>query len=372
MMEFSYFSGFILAFVIGLVKVAISFSNLLSIRARNLAKVGQHYNCFQGRFVEQKSGKGSHLFFVIYMLVLAPLFSWLSVMSAAWTFVAAWSNKVPVPEKIKEIQFKIASIDLSKEQLAEMYQEIAVFYGVNNPISALQNSDEDSDRFTLVIETGDWPREITVDPKSKTYVYYSRTPDYDSVFNSKFEYKIENLELWQRELEDSVDHYGKIEYDIKDNVVLEYEIRKRHEESSFKIVDLEEKLQRLNNSVKWHRVEAHNVTLFIFSHHPDLISAFDFRKFVRSEWERLKIAVVKINKAVTELGGNVVETEFGFEPRYGESQSEEQKEALSKIFEQDMKVKFGASSAEHRNFKSIESEFRKWLGEKSEATKESA
>jgi len=32
-------------------------------------------------------------------------------------FVSTLTNKSPVPERLKELQFKIASIDLSKEEL---------------------------------------------------------------------------------------------------------------------------------------------------------------------------------------------------------------------------------------------------------------
>ncbi len=51
--------------------------------------------------------------------------------------------------------------------------------------------------------------------------YYRHTPDYDSVFNSEHEYRIEGTNVFARLLEDKVEHYTDVEYRVKDNVVLE-------------------------------------------------------------------------------------------------------------------------------------------------------
>lgn len=124
----TYFNGVFISFLIGLVKLAIGASTALSLKAINLKKLDLHYQPFQGNFTNREAGKSVWALLCLYLLFLAPMFSWLSVISSLLMLVYAWTNKPPTPEKIKEFQYKISTTEYSREQLVELDREMLHFF----------------------------------------------------------------------------------------------------------------------------------------------------------------------------------------------------------------------------------------------------
>ena len=74
-------------------------------------------NLTEGQLTKEKPSAGKVAFYVVDILILTPLLSWLYVGYQIDMFVKARINKAAVPEKLKEINFKLSSIDLPKEQV---------------------------------------------------------------------------------------------------------------------------------------------------------------------------------------------------------------------------------------------------------------
>jgi hypothetical protein len=230
-MEGFYFTGWLTALIIGFIKMFIGFSNLNSIRSQNLEKVGLYFNFFIGDYTTTKPFFLVYILYVGYLLGLAPLFSWLSVISGSWTFISAWNNKVEPPEKIKELQFKIATMDLPKEDVQSILSELKSILGSD---ARLENSIEEQvfdkisppENNTLNLGDEKWPADFEIDTNTKTIVYTGHTDDLSSHFYTYYQYKIEGNVVSMRVLEDSTTTGGKTERHIMDNVVLESDIRK--------------------------------------------------------------------------------------------------------------------------------------------------
>lgn len=366
-MGFTYESGVWLAFLIGLVKVCISTSALFSLRARNLKKVGIHYHCFRGDFISSKpTGVLGFLFYLFYMLMLAPLFSWLSVLSSAWGFISWLSNRTPVPEKIKEAQYKIAHLDLSKDELTKLLSAIAIALGTTLPVTS-DSPESDEEPNTYVLEPGEWYSEVRVNTSQRRLVFYGHTPDYDSVFNSIYEYRFEGGKLIARLIEDSVEHYGKVEFKIKDNVVLESEIRSRDAEKKFKFGNLDEELKNLKEAVEWSEFRRYDVRFFVMSRHPETFPIIEFKKAVRQDLERVQSGVLNFVSVAKGLRVVVVETDQGIDFKDPEHFSDSEKDSVKALFKEESILKFGISLGELQSHKKIKGDLLKFLGEKTAA-----
>lgn len=372
-----YFGGVAVAFIIGLIKLCIAFSLSHSQRARNMAKVGLHYSYFNGTFnLTSPEGWGKVVWFTIYLLIIAPIFSWLSVISAAWMFISARVKQTAVPEKLKEIQFKIAHVDLTKDQMTNLLNEISEVLQTNPIVvngsggetrisSEITNSENDEDSFTLVLETiedSDWYLEVSVEPKSKLFHFHSHPPDYDGLYYSTYEYKFENTKLLVRLIEDYSDHIGKIEFNVKDNVVVTSEISKRHAESSINIDSLEEKIESYSKQVEWHEFKRHDVRFFIMSKHIELFPPMEFRKTVRQELERIRSDKGKFQNQMEQMGFVIHETEEGFQAKFPKDCTEEQRKKLQALYDEKSKSNTSLVNDMY-SYKDIENCLLKWLDE---------
>ncbi len=119
-----YFTGVVVAFLIGMVKLGAALSTRFSIRANNLKKLGLHFRAATGTFEPEGTTPGGWIALAIWLLALAPIGSWISIASAVWTYVSAIRNRKPVPDKVKALHSRVASGELSKDQLVELQEEI--------------------------------------------------------------------------------------------------------------------------------------------------------------------------------------------------------------------------------------------------------
>jgi hypothetical protein len=305
-----YLIGVSIAFLIGLYKVLTSLATASSIRARNLSLIGFGFNPWAGTFIQASSSKWySWLGFIVYALGFEPLFSWLIVLLFAWQLFTGWTNKVPVPEKIKELQYRIATSRESKAAMQQLSGEIAAFYGQPAPVfdvdGELISDGLDEEQDELSIGDADWSDSISLDRKNKRYHRYSHPSDYMSVFHSDHEYRIEGVTVFTRLLEDKTDHMGQdTHYSVKDNVVLEHDIRQRYSKG-FQLRTIEEELQRYRDAVEWSEMHSGELKYSILHRSPDLVPVFEARRFFRQEIQRLQVGIDGIIKGAAELGVSV-------------------------------------------------------------------
>lgn len=145
-MDYTYESGFQIAFMIGLLKFSITIAVLFSTRAKNMAKVGIYLSLFNGTFSSFKENNAKYLiWYAFYMLALAPLFSWLSVASAVFYFAFQKLTAPPVPDSLKEIQYRVATIEMSKIEMLAVIESTKKILSPNLTTSSERQLDlEDS------------------------------------------------------------------------------------------------------------------------------------------------------------------------------------------------------------------------------------
>jgi hypothetical protein len=216
-------------------------------------------------------------------------------------------NKVSVPEKIKEVNYKLSSIELPTDKVKECMNEIASFYGYSDAgFRTLSDSeDDDPDEFVFDPAEGenDWYSEMQINPSLKQYTINTHSPDYGSSNTTLYEYKIDNAELYSRVIESKHEYYTDVDYDIKDNVVLENDVRKSISKSILSSQkDIDDKLARLKSDVEWQKVLP-RFKYFIMFRHGDIFKDTELKKYFRSEIERIKSGYAALEQEVTKLGG---------------------------------------------------------------------
>ncbi len=153
----------------------------------------------------------------------------------------------------------------------------------------------------------DWYAEMRLEPSLKQYTIYSRTPDYHGQYYTLYEYKIEDREIYIRVSESKTDYLTEITYDIKDNVVLESEVRDRMSEQSFMSSDdeIDEKIKELNEEIEWQKILT-RFKYFIMLRHRDVFDSSFLAKYYQSELERINNGFLSLEKNVENFGGYIV------------------------------------------------------------------
>ena len=366
-MDDLYLSGVIFSFFIGLIKIGIAISAISSVRAGNLKKIGLYYSGINGTFTTSKPSVLKFTGFFAYMVLLAPIFSWLSVASAAWSVIHWLNTRSSIPEAVKIIQYKIAHVNLSKEQMISAQEEISKVLGMPSQIRVgAQEENEAYDTLTLVLDHGEWYSEIVVDPTLLSLKSYGHTPDYDSIFHSQMEYKIEGETILIRLINDYTDNYGKESWHVRDGVVLESEIRNRHD-TRFNVISVDEELEKYRSQTVWYLLKNYTIKFFIMSKHSNLFPPGEFRRLVRTELEKLKLATAKFNCDVTAMGIEVIEGAEGFDFRYPDYFPEQDRKRVEALFSKESLNSYGISVNELNTFKEIQTELMKLLGDRNAA-----
>jgi hypothetical protein len=367
-----YKSGVLISFLISLYRLMNAFAATLSIMAANMELIGLHYSPWTGTFVSKRTKVLGWAWFVLDMLFVAPLLSWISVAFFSWHVVVMWTNRAPEPERIREMQYRVANCRLSKEEMENLNVESATLLGPPVPISTgSDGSSEDDadgdDPDELILDPGEWYSEIRLNRGQKRYHSYGHTPDCDGIFDSDYEYRIEGTKVFERLLEDQSDHYGIVEFAVKDNVVLEHEIRQHAGDSDGKlgIYNIEDRLKDLREAVQWHELGTCELKFFILSRHPELLPPVDARRLFRQELERLKVGVDALVKKATEAGAVLHEEKDGFYrlcvPNQAEGVSSEK---LATVLSEDSLKSYGISFGEFGNSKGLILALQRLLGEK--------
>jgi len=310
-----YLLGVIIAFLINVVRLFITIITGFSQRIRNIQKLGFQYNITEGQCTKEKPTPGKVAFYIADVLIITPLLSWLYVCYFLFTIVKARINKAPVPEKLKEINYKLSSVDLPNEVVKECMNEIARFYGAEDAGFDDRNPyDDEYYKNTYVITSGsgmhDWNVDLELDKKSRTFAINARDPDFGEHIDT-YEYKFEGTELWTRTIEAKHKYPDHTEYDIKTGVVMEQDYRARQKDTLFSSPEeVEEKIQKLYSEINWEKNPNPAFTYFILFRHGDLFDDITTKRFLQSEYERLTYGFKRLEERVNKLGCSICKQEF--------------------------------------------------------------
>ena len=291
-MENTYWLWYKIAFALEIISIIIGLTYLSSTRAKNLEKIWLFYSIYRWKFVEwKKSWTFSKIIWIILTLLINPFFSWIDILFRAYSYINILVQKLSTPEKLKEIQYKLWASILTKEEVRELLNESANFLWKTLTL-------EQDEEYTLTIDENEYrTSEITL---SGNKIYTNSHPnDYLSDFNRIYEYKIEWFKIYQRLLEDKIEHAGDKEYyDVKDWVILESDITERFKKSKLLGISmgekLDEKMEKLKKACEWNELTFYKTKYFILSKHS--FPKQWLRNFFRSELERIKSSLTKVKE----------------------------------------------------------------------------
>jgi hypothetical protein len=366
-----YITGVLLALIINIIIIVFTLSSYFSIKSKNLKNIGLHFSLWSGNYVAEKTTWVGFLFYTVYILTISPLFSWLSAAFTIFLYMKGMVSKVPVPEKIKEINFKLSTVELPRDKVQEYMSEFGKFYGYDCANVGDRILDADDPNLYVIepaIEKDDWYREIRLDRPIKNYIMYSRTPDYDAQFTDVNEYKFIGTNLWTRTIEDKREFPGDRHWDIKDNVVMELDVRTRMGKNGFDSQErIEEKISDLKKQVDWNECKINKIKYFIMYRHDDIFNNFDLKKYMRTELERIKSGYKRLEDEVKALGGDIEHKSIfdGMKPilliTSKENVSDENRQKLDNILQEDHICAYGISYYEFSEVKNLIKELENYL-----------
>ena len=288
------------------------------------------YAVIDGSFQDKPRHFVTTTYLWLSSFVIAPLLSWFHVLWVIGFKAYHLINKPPVPEKVKEIQFKLGSAHHSKEKVLELLNEIAIASGHSG--IRLPGEDEDADTMELRKDLNVW---MEVNRGIKQFTISQTNSDTHSWFYSVHEYKFDQTDVYERTIEKWADRAGDPkEYEIKDNVVLESEICERDEGAVFRMNKPEEKIDKLKQEIAWRKLTFRPQAYFILSRHQEHLPPGFFRSFMRNEQERIKNGIRRLKESFTEPGWELTETDEGWDLMYPENKDSDQEiEAATKYAE---------------------------------------
>lgn len=145
-------------------------------------------------------------------------------------------------------------------------------------------------------------------PEVKTYERHFSINDDAFFATQKYEYKVASdpLSVSERLIESFTE--PPLEYEVKDGVVLESEIKKND------LLQLRlGKIEDLKKIVKWQKLENNALLYYILSLHPEVLTKNEYRRFLREAQEKLKsgLSLVEAKVKQDDTGLEVLEDEHG-------------------------------------------------------------
>lgn len=347
-----YLLGFWISLIIGLIKIVISLSVINSRRAANLEKVSLYYHPMSGQFIEKEFSWWSFAWLVVWMLILAPIFSWLSVVSAAYSFVSHHTNKTEVPEGLKKIHYQIANLNLSKEQMLSLLRESQSFLAPKDSKvaeSTLDNliAEPDIERPRLDIDNSGFRASWEIDVIHKRIIFDSKTPDYDVITDAIMEYKIEQTNVFIRTLHERERTYTEEYIHIQDNVVIESTIREECKNNRF--MKFDELIAKYSKEVEWRPVEFHKLKFLILQNHPEVLPSVEFRKYARQELERIKNGRLKFETEADKFGCYLLDEADSCSFKFKEELGDKFNKEIEELFSEKGFQQFGVTRLEVQN-----------------------
>ena len=315
-----YLKGVLIALFANGVLLTINFVKKFTKKTIRLQKEGLNYCIIDGSFNKAPYQKSKRLFLIAITVFIGPFSSWLYVIYLAF--------------KDHSDRYKNDFFD------------------------------------SLELNTGDYPVNLLLDTKKSRFTIYSRTPDWHTQTHTIFEYKIEDTNIFCRTIERWSELDGiKIEYEVKDNVVLEAEIRERTELNSFLTPEEQEQdIQSLIQTVQWHRVK-YEIEFFILSIALQKNENV-FKKYLRSESERIKNGIRLLKNSITDPELKLTEFEDRVAIAYSVDCADSVKASAKKLLSKEHLEPFKITPSEvyesNRIIKSIDYYLEKMVPKKNE------
>jgi len=348
-----YLAGTMIALCLNIYRLFLSISTATSIRARNLKKIGYYFNLSKGAFVETKPSALLVSFTILDLLIISPLLSWLPVVLALFNWFRVRANKMPTPEKLKELQFRLATSDLTKEQVERTYsgiRELLSTYGFQNAAEEYEDTNS--------LCSGKY-NEYRIMPTAKRIRLCWHTPDYDSTGEAIYEYKMDGYNVESRLFEQFTGEYSIKErnvYVVKDGAVLETEIRERAQKDKFSVSlgeTVDEKIAKLNSETKWTILPISKLKYFIMSKHPHFYPDGELKRYFRQELERFKSGFNKLKVKAQENGYVISNTDYGTQihcpDNAGDSERKQLSDTYETVFTKQIFTEAGLSQSEFSN-----------------------
>jgi len=176
-----YLSGVLLCILINLFGIVATFFGYFSTKSKNFRKINLYYNISTGSYSKKKPTWWAILFYFADMLLITPLLSWVAIIWRIIGYIRRYIDKVPVPERIKEVNFKLSSIELPADKVKVCLNEIAAFYGYPDAgFRTLSDSEDDDPNlfvFGPALEEYDWNCEMKLNPPLKQFTITMQPPD---------------------------------------------------------------------------------------------------------------------------------------------------------------------------------------------------
>lgn len=349
-----YLTGFFAALIIGIIKLVISLSEVFSRRAQNLSKIGLHWDFWSGNYFPKKTGKLSFFFVFIYLIFIAPLFSWLSVASAAVFYIVRKANQTTPPDRIKEIQFKLSHADLSKNEVVNLKKELDSFLGIEieeDPANIL-NLEQPAET--------DWTETLTAIPSKMTFEVVDHPSDYGIINYTTCQYRIEGDKVMARLLDFKRSSMGDMCHCVSDGVVLEQAIIEDMKDNHLQSAS--EQIEIFKNKLEWHELQDYRIRYFLLQKHPEALPISDFRKSVRTYIERIQSGYTQLCDFAKQKNYHFDETNSGMRLKLDDGASESAKEEYNSFLsERTLRDKYNLSWDEYINYKKYLTNLNAWL-----------
>lgn len=349
-----YLAGVVAAVLIGVVKSCVSLFQLSSIRTKNFERVDLHFSVWLGDYTDEKSGCWSIAGYFFLVLFLAPVASWISV---AFATCAWWLSRQAPPAELKSLQYRVAHVALTREQMIEWQEQSAKALSLAGPVRrgrGTGNSD------TLVLEPGEWREELRMRPDKFQFEFYGRISESARTRHATYEYRFEGDKMMMRMIERYIDECGRRDWSVQDGAILEADIRSRLGETWRAKAD--ETIAGYQNEVQWQEVRALRVRVFAMTMHPSMFSHLHILEFVRAEVRRMRIAVESVVREATKSRYEVQETDEGVQFCWGQEWTDGDKQRMDEVLADQVK-RAGTSFDELKSYKKSRAELLAILGE---------
>jgi hypothetical protein len=363
-----YLAGMVVAFVIGAVKLGVALAIRFSMKARNMGKLGLHYRAATGTFEREGTSVGGWVGVAIWLILVTPFGSWVSVASAGWTYVSARRRaaRASISNKVKAVQEIVATRELSREELIEAQEELK--RELRQPGAVLTGSEQAEDPTFLVLADDEhFYSTVQANPDVKMLAFTDRSTDDHDWFHSVEEYRFVGDEVQTRLIEDYSESMGNKQWSVKDGVVLESELRKRYEALAIKLPILgtiEEQVARLKQRVEWQPVNRATLRFFVMSQHPTEFPFRERRRLIRTELERIDAAARRLTEEAKVYGLELGEGQRGMEVRFPASFTSADKKRVEEAFLNNERfAAIGMSPSELAHIKELRADLLRLLGE---------
>lgn len=359
-MFFNYESGVLVALTISAIKVLMSTSILLSQKSKNLAQIDLYYSCIKGRYVQNDGSARTvkYVIYLAYMLLITPIFSWLSAVSSIGLFLWVLAKQEPVSENIKQLQGKLGLTPLDSSQVIEIMTEINSLYGITMDKSP-------DDLIDLELYSNEYGTSTVIMNKTKKLLHYCGHPhDYLTVQTTEDEYRVDGTVVECRTLEKSSMQEGRNFYRIRDNVIQESDIHKNHDDEFTFLTKPKEIIDSLKKEVEWHEIESHKVKYFVLSNDSKL-SIFEFCKFLQQEKQRVEESYKHLSEEINKQNGFVIDTDGYAKVQPKEGYTRQDTELLWRLFDENKWQERRITENEFFYKNQVISEIDRWLSKAS-------